>query len=170
MPPAGTTCRPFPHSLSFPPMAQPFVVEEYVRWSDVDAAGIIFYGSYVRLFELAEMELFRAAGLPFSSVFEKYDIYLPRVQVHTEFHYPVRLDDRLRVAAYVSRIGTKSITMSFDVVHIGTGKLGAEGYLVLVCTTRQELKSRPLPEDMVTRLAPFTLSVPEARAQLGLPE
>jgi YbgC/YbaW family acyl-CoA thioester hydrolase len=149
-------------------MPSPFVVEEYVRWSDVDAAGIIFYGSYVRLFELAEMELFRAAGLPFSSVFETYDIYLPRVQVHTEFHYPVRLDDRLKVAAYVSRIGTKSITMSFDVVHVATGKLGAHGHLVLVCTTRKQLTSRPLPEDMVRRLEPFTLSVEDARAQLGI--
>ena len=148
-------------------MAQPFVVEEYVRWSDVDAAGIIFYGSYVRLFELAEMELFRAAGLPFGSVFETYDIYLPRVQVHTEFHHPVRLDDHLKVAAYVSRIGTKSITMSFDVIHAGTGKLGAEGHLVLVCTSRDALKSRPLPEEMVRKLAPFTLSVEAARAQLG---
>ena len=149
-------------------MSQPFVVKEYVRWSDVDAAGIIFYGSYVRLFELAEMELFRAAGLPFGSVFETYDIYLPRVQVHTEFHHPVRLDDHLRVAAYVSRIGTKSITMSFDVIHEETGKLGAEGRLVLVCTTRKELKSRPLPEEMVRKLAPFTLTVEAARAQLGL--
>lgn len=151
-------------------MPSPFVVEEYVRWSDVDAAGIIFYGSYVRLFELAEMELFRAAGLPFSTVFETYDIYLPRVQVHTEFHHPVRLDDRLKVAAYVSRIGTKSITMNFDVVHVASGKLGAHGHLVLVCTTRNQLKSRPLPEDMVRRLEPFTLSVEDARAQLGISE
>ena len=36
---------------------QPFVIEEYVRWSDVDFAGIIFYGSYVRLFEIAETDL-----------------------------------------------------------------------------------------------------------------
>lgn len=139
-----------------------------MRWSDVDAAGIIFYGSYVRLFELAEMELFRAAGLPFGTVFETYDMYLPRVQVHTEFHYPVRLDDRVKVAAYVSRIGTKSITISFDVVHVGTGKLGAHGHLVLVCTSRKELKSRPLPETMIQQLAPFTLSVEEARTQLGI--
>jgi len=149
-------------------MASPFVVEEYVRWSDVDAAGIIFYGSYVRLFELAEMELFRAAGLPFGTVFETYDIYLPRVQVHTEFYHPVRLDDHLRVAAYITRIGTKSITMSFDVVHQGTGKLGAHGHLVLVCTSRRELKSRPLPPEMIRKLASFTLGVDEARAQLGI--
>jgi YbgC/YbaW family acyl-CoA thioester hydrolase len=149
-------------------MATPFVVEEYVRWSDVDAAGIIFYGSYVRLFELAEMELFRAAGLPFGTVFDTYNIYLPRVQVHTEFHHPVRLDDHLKVAAYVSRIGTKSITINFDVVHKGTGKHGAEGHLVLVCTSRGELKSRPLPAEMVKKLEPFTLSVDAARAHLGL--
>jgi YbgC/YbaW family acyl-CoA thioester hydrolase len=151
-------------------MARPFVVEEYVRWSDVDAAGIIFYGSYVRLFELAEMELFRAAGLPFGTVFDNYDIYLPRVQVHTEFHYPVRLDDRLKVAAYISRIGTKSITMSFDVIHEGSGKLGAAGHLVLVCTQRDELRSRPLPEEIVKQLEPFTLTVAEARDQLGIAE
>src|SRR2546425_3650192 len=40
----------------------PYIIEEYVRWSDVDFAGIIFYGSYVRFFEIAETELFRACG------------------------------------------------------------------------------------------------------------
>ena len=39
-----------------------FTVEERVRWGDVDAARIIFYGSYIRFFEIAETELFRAAG------------------------------------------------------------------------------------------------------------
>ena len=40
---------------------KPFTIDEYVRWSDVDQAGIIFYGAYVRFFEIAETELFRAA-------------------------------------------------------------------------------------------------------------
>jgi YbgC/YbaW family acyl-CoA thioester hydrolase len=149
--------------------ARPFVIEEYVRWSDVDLAGIIFYGSYVRLFELAETELFRAAGLPYSTMFEQFEIFLPRVQVHTEFHYPPRLDDRLRVAAYFSRFGNKSITLNFDVIHMGTGRHSAHGHLVLVCTDRSSLKSRPLPPELIERLRPFALSVEEARAQLGLP-
>ena len=34
-------------------MKRPFLVHEYVRWSDVDYAGIIFYGAYVRFFEIA---------------------------------------------------------------------------------------------------------------------
>src|SRR5438132_14354969 len=54
--------------------ATPYVIEEYVRWSDVDFAGIIFYGSYVRFFEIAETELFRACGLAYARVFDRYDI------------------------------------------------------------------------------------------------
>ena len=149
-------------------MAHPFLIEERVRWSDVDAAGIIFYGSYVRFFELAETELFREAGLSYGTMFDRYDMYLPRVQIHTEFHYPARLDDRLQVAAYVERVGTRSITMHFDVIHQSTARLAADGYLVLVATDRDRLASKPLPESFVQRLVPFTLSVSQARSQLDL--
>ena len=43
-------------------MKQPwkFTIEERVRWGDVDAARIIFYGAYIRFFEFAETELFRS--------------------------------------------------------------------------------------------------------------
>ena len=67
-------------------MKSPFVIREYVRWGDVDLAGIICYGAYIRFFELAETEVFRAAGLPFREMFERYDMWLPRRVMHAEFH------------------------------------------------------------------------------------
>ena len=148
--------------------ALPFLIEERVRWSDVDAAGIIFYGAYVRFFELAETELFRSVGLSYGLMFDQYDMYLPRVQVHTDFHYPARLDDTLEVAAFVERVGQRSITMHFDVIHQGLRRLTADGHLVLVATDRERIASRPLPEDFVQRLVPHTLSVAEARGFIGL--
>jgi acyl-CoA thioesterase FadM len=42
-----------------------FRIEERVRWGDVDAARIIFYGAYIRFFEIAETEMFRAIA-PFT--------------------------------------------------------------------------------------------------------
>ena len=148
--------------------ATPFVIEEYVRWSDVDFAGIIFYGSYVRLFEIAETELFRACGLAYAKVFDRYDIFLPRKAVHSEFYWPARLDDRLRVATYVGRVGTKSMTLNFDVLRDDRSTLGAAGWMVLVCVDRKGLKPRPLPDGLLAALAPHTLTSPEARAQLGV--
>jgi YbgC/YbaW family acyl-CoA thioester hydrolase len=146
----------------------PFIIEEYVRWSDVDFAGIIFYGSYVRFFEIAETELFRHCGLAYTDMFDRYDIFLPRKAVHSEFYWPARLDDRLRVAAYVGRVGTKSMTLNFDVLRHGSSALGAAGWMVLVCVDREHLKPRPLPAGLREALAPHTLTPEAARAALGV--
>ncbi|HXF96371.1 MAG TPA: thioesterase family protein [Gemmatimonadales bacterium] len=146
----------------------PFIIEEYVRWSDVDFAGIIFYGSYVRFFEIAETELFRHSGLAYSEVFDRYDIFLPRKAVHSEFYQPARLDDRLRVAAYVGKVGTKSMTLHFDVLRAGAPGLAAAGWMVLVCVGRRDLRPRPLPTGLIEALAPHTLAPEAARAALGV--
>jgi YbgC/YbaW family acyl-CoA thioester hydrolase len=151
------------------PRAAPFVVSEYVRWSDVDYAGIIFYGAYVRFFEIAETEMFRACGLAYRDVFERYDIFLPRKAVHAEFFKPARLDDRLRVATYVGRVGTKSLTLNFDVLAHDTPALVAAASQVLVCAARATLRSQALPPAFLAALAPHTLTQPEARAALGHP-
>ena len=52
-----------------------FAIEERVRWSDVDHAGIIYFGSYVRFFEIAETEMYREMGLPYSGAFDELDVY-----------------------------------------------------------------------------------------------
>jgi acyl-CoA thioester hydrolase len=148
--------------------AEPYTIAEYVRWSDVDFAGLICYGAYLRFFEIAETELFRAAGLPFHDVFDRYDVWFPRAVVHSEFYRPARLDDRLRVAAYVARVGTKSLTLNFDVLRDDPPGLGAAGHQVLVCVERSSLKPRPLPPPMIAALAPYTLTMEAARSQLGI--
>jgi YbgC/YbaW family acyl-CoA thioester hydrolase len=145
-----------------------FTVDERVRWSAVDKAGIIFYGAYVRFFELAEMELFRSAGVPYGEVFDTYDIWLPRVHLESDFHYPARLDDELRVAAYFTRFGTSSLRINFDVLHLGAGKLAVTGHEVLVCTTRDTLRPRALPGELVERLTPHLMTEEQARTELGV--
>lgn len=154
--------------MGSPAPPTPFVIEEYVRWSDVDFAGIIFYGSYVRLFEIAETEMFRHCGLAYNRMFDDYDIFLPRKAVHSEFFWPARLDDRLRIAAYVGKVGTKSLTLHFDVLRADTAALGAAGWMVLVCVDRRRLKPRPLPTGLIQALAPHTLSPESARSTLGV--
>ena len=146
----------------------PFTVDEYVRWSDVDKAGIIFYGAYVRFFEIAETELFRSAGVPYSEVFDRFNIWLPRANLTCDFSYPARLDDRLRVAAYFTRFGTSSIGINFDVIHLDAARMAAAAHEVLVCVDRDAMTSRPLPGELRDMLLPFKLGEIEARSQLGV--
>jgi YbgC/YbaW family acyl-CoA thioester hydrolase len=146
----------------------PFTIDEYVRWSDVDFAGVIFYGAYVRFFEMAETELFREAGVAYGKVFERFDIWLPRAHLDCDFHYPARLDDRLRVAAYFTKFGRTSISLSFDVLHIASGELAATAHEVLVCADRRALKPQPLPAELISLLDRFRLSAADARTYLGV--
>lgn len=143
--------------------ARPFAIEEHVRWSDVDHAGIIFYGAYVRFFEIAETEMFREAGLPYRAFFEQMGIWLPRAHFDCDFLYPPRLDDRLRVVTYVSRFGTTSLTLNFDVWHLDAGRLAATAREVLVCTDRASLTPVPIPAALRSALSSFVFTQQEAR-------
>jgi YbgC/YbaW family acyl-CoA thioester hydrolase len=143
-----------PGASSSPPGR--FRVSEVVRWSDIDLAGIICYGSYVRFFEIGETEMFRSVGFPYSRLFEQFDFWLPRAALHFEFRRPALLDDRLDVEMWVAKVGTSSLRLQFEVrKDTPERELTAEGYAVLVAVRRSDLKPIPLPPEVVAALAPY---------------
>ncbi len=135
-------------------IATPFCIEEYVRWSDVDAAGIVCYGAFVRFVEVAETELFRAAGMPYGKVFDTFDCWLPRVHFSADFHAPARLDEKLRVSAGVKSLGTTSLTLAFWIENQARQRI-ADFEIVLVCIGRSDFAKRPLPEPLRAALSRF---------------
>ncbi len=144
-------------------MKTPFVVSEYVRWGDIDLAGIICYAAYTRFYEIAETEIFRAVGLPFREMFERFDMWLPRKVMHTEFFAPAVLDQKLKVVTYFSRVGRTSLTINYDVMG-ADGRLHAAAYQVLVCVARGDFAKRALPPEVIAAVQPYVLSCDEARA------
>jgi YbgC/YbaW family acyl-CoA thioester hydrolase len=136
-------------------MPERFTVTETIRWSDIDRAGIIYYGQFLRFFEIAETELFRAVGLSYGEVFDRFDIWLPRVQIHFDFRKPLVLDDLIEVSAYVGRFGTKSLTLRLEVNKKGERDLVAEGHIVLACVSRSTFKAVAVPDEIVARLKPY---------------
>jgi acyl-CoA thioester hydrolase len=135
-----------------------YTIEERVRWGDVDAASIIFYGAYIRFFEFAETELFRAVGLPYSVMFDELDIWLPRVHIECDFHRAAQLDDLLEVTVYVGRFGTKSMQLNFEVRRKGEEELTARAHFVLASVRRDTFETVPIPDELRARLAPYTHS------------
>jgi YbgC/YbaW family acyl-CoA thioester hydrolase len=132
-----------------------FTIEERVRWGDVDAARIIFYGAYIRFFEFAETELFRSVGLAYGVMFDQSDIWLPRVHLECDFHQAARLDDLLEVSVYVGRIGRSSMTLNFEVRRKGEEGLVASAHFVLAAVRRDTFETVPVPEELRARLAPY---------------
>lgn len=132
-----------------------FTIEERVRWGDVDAARIIFYGAYIHFFEFAETELFREVGLAYGKMFDELKIWLPRVHLECDFRRAARLDDLLEVSVYVGRFGTKSMKLNFEVRRENEDELIATAHFVLAAVDQETFETVPIPAEMRERLAAY---------------
>lgn len=133
-----------------------YQVEEYVRWEDIDAAGIINYQAYLRFFGLAEAELLRSAGLSYRQLFEELKIWLPRVHVECDFFEPVKLDELLVVEAFFGKLGRTSIHLNFEVRRkANPERVVASGKYILVSVRQGELTPVPIPEQFRNKVARF---------------
>ena len=69
--------------------------------------------------------------------------------------------ERLEIRTYVSAVGRTSLTLNFD-MFADDGTLRAKGYLVVVAVDVSSLEKRPLPVEVVERLAPHAVKTPNA--------
>ena len=123
-----------------------FEVLDRVRWSDCDPFGIIYYGAYIRLFQVAEEELLRACGLPYAKLREEMGVWIPRKAIQAEFHSPAQIDEEVAIQVHFSRIGNTSITFQFEVYRASDRVHRASGTLVVVSVDKPTMTPRPVPD------------------------
>ena len=137
-------------------MGAPFRLQERVRWIDCDAAQIIYYGSYIRFFEIAETEMYRSVGLPYATAFETLGCFPIRGTYHCEYRHPARLDDLMDIAIWISHWGNLSFTVSFTFHRAGDGELLAEGWCRQVTVDLAEKRPLPVPQILREKFERYT--------------
>jgi YbgC/YbaW family acyl-CoA thioester hydrolase len=139
------------------------IVQDRVRWADVDLVGIMRFSAFTRIIELAEQELMRAAGLPYSELFVDPEVWLPRRQLSIEYLAPAKIDELLEIECYVSKMGETSAIYQVDVWN-ASGAMVATASLVVVCVTAAEFRKIPMVPEFRDALAPFVMTPEVARA------
>lgn len=133
----------------------PITVQARVRWSDCDPLGIIHYGTYVHFFEVAESEMFRAAGLPYQVLRVERHVHLPRKAFQVEFHSPAEMDEIVEVGIGVSRMGETSLTMRFEAYRASDKRHRASATLTVVSVEKESVTKIPLPQFVKDALRPY---------------
>ncbi|MBL0331893.1 MAG: acyl-CoA thioesterase [Chlorobiota bacterium] len=136
---------------------KPFKIIERVRWIDCDPAQIIYYGSYIRFFEIAETEMYRSMGLPYSEAFQKLNCFPIRAEYYNSYLHPAKLDDEMEISIWISHWGTTSFTISFSFEKKGTKIILAKGYCRLVCVSIEDKQKVKIPELLRSSLQQFTI-------------
>jgi acyl-CoA thioester hydrolase len=125
-----------------------------VTWVDTDAAQVVHYTNYFRYFERVEEEFYRELGFTFDDIATK-GLWLPRVEAFCQYMKPARFNDLLKVELNVRELKEESFKLYFRVFNEGTGLLLANGYVVIVCASRNTGKATRIPEGILRKLKPF---------------
>lgn len=130
---------------TLPEGARVFTARLPVQWADVDIAGIMYFPTYWRFAEYAEMEMFRELGFEYRTVFDELDFWLPRVRAEAEYHAPALMGDWLRMRTHLEKVGASSVRWKTVIYNERTELPIAVLSLTVACMDRQTKKSRPLP-------------------------
>jgi acyl-CoA thioester hydrolase len=119
-----------------------------VATADIDAAGIVYYGNFLRFVEAAEDDLLIAGGLTRHGLQAGHGAVLTRSEFSCSFRSPARPDDQLDVLLRVSESTEMHVRCRFDVRHVPSERLIASGGFEAVCLERRTLSRVPLPSSL----------------------
>ena len=139
-------------------MAEPFCTTRLVEFHDTDMAGIMHFASFFHYMESAEHEFIRSLGFSIHSRINGQLLSFPRVSVSCDYRSPARSEEMLDIAILVARIGTKSITYTFEVSH--EGREVAKGQFTCVCCRvepGEPITSVPIPQELVEKMQPYVV-------------
>ena len=126
-----------------------------VRFSEIDAAGIVFFGTIFDYCHRAYEALLVAGGLPLEHILEG-DWAMPLIHAEADFKRPMFLGENLLVEVSIERVGRSSLTYRHRILD-QQGNLRATAQLVHVTTDTKTFVSRPLPESLLESLRALEL-------------
>ncbi|MGE5071901.1 MAG: acyl-CoA thioesterase [Anaerolineae bacterium] len=125
-----------------------------VRYGDLDPQGHLNNAKFLTYFEQARIRYFEELGL-FSKDTSFMDIGVIVADIHIRYRAPVFMGADVRVGVRTTAIGSKSITMEESIVDGETGKVYADGTVVLVTYDYHAHKTIPVTEEWRTKLRTY---------------
>jgi acyl-CoA thioester hydrolase len=125
-----------------------------VTWADTDAAQVVHFSNYFRLFERAEEDFYRHLGFSFSDIRTK-GLWFPRVEAFCQYKKPAGFNDLLETELTVEELKEKSVKYGFRIVNKDTDVLVATGYVVVVAADKQAGRATQIPREIAEKLKPF---------------
>ena len=115
-----------------------------VIFGDTDAAGIVYYGNYLRWFEVGRAELMRRRGFSYLVTMER-GVLLPVIEASACYHASARYDDVLRIHAGIRDVRGVRLTFGYRIER-DDGTALATGHTVHAFTGRDGKPVRPPAE------------------------
>jgi len=123
------------------------VLERPVRFEEVDAAGIVFFGRFLEYCHEAMERFFDGVEGGYVTLITKRRIGFPAVHVEADWKSPARYGDVMKIAVTVPRVGASSCMFRYVFTHAARDVEIATIDHVTVATALDTMTKVPLPDD-----------------------
>lgn len=119
--------------------------EQKVFYSDTDAYGVVWHGSYLRWLEMGRVYWCELAGHNLIEL-EKNDIVLPVVNLNVKYKSSARLNDIMIIKTKITKFNGLSVTFNQTISSKDTGKIFVEADVELVAISNAGKLYRRMPD------------------------
>ena len=129
-----------------------FTYTHRVCYSDTDAAGFVYHGRYLEIFERSRAEWLAQRDLSPTKLVNELNIVMPVRELTMNFYKPGRLDDMLYIDQVIEHRGRTQISVKQTAQRkvIGSDDLEtiASAVLHIVCVDTNTLKPKAWPDGL----------------------
>ncbi|MFA5597713.1 MAG: acyl-CoA thioesterase [Pusillimonas sp.] len=116
-----------------------------VYYSDTDAYGVVWHGSYLRWFEMGRVEYLQELGANLKDLAEQNDIIMPVVEINLRYKSSAVINDPITIETEILKVERASITFSQIIRNALTDKINVLATVTAVTTNSKGKLYRKLP-------------------------
>lgn len=123
-----------------------------VIYGDTDTGGVVYYGNYLRIFEMGRTEFLRSMLKISYRDLENKGLILPVIEAYCRYKAPARYDELLEISTSLEDLSEFSVRFHYLIHRFDDQRLLIRGYTVHAATDKSGRLTR-LPEDFQAALA-----------------
>lgn len=117
-----------------------------VYFGDTDAAGVVYYGTYLKFYEMGRIEYLKEINYPYKQCRQEGFELVP-VQVSINYLRPLTFEDQFIIATTISDTKKASLTMTQSISINKT--MYNKATIKLACLNKHSFKPTPLPTQFI---------------------
>ena len=127
------------------------IFETNIYYADTDAYGVVWHGAYLRWMEKGRCDFSEALGFNLAELV-KQDIALPVANMNVKYKASAKLNDKLVVETWISKLTPLCVTFSQSIKNKETEQVYVLADFDVVAVNNQGKLYRRIPEILKTKL------------------
>jgi YbgC/YbaW family acyl-CoA thioester hydrolase len=125
-----------------------FAIAFPIRFQDVDAGGVLFFGRIYDYCHQAYEEFWGSEGIDRAHFFAGAEYLVPIAHSEADYRLPIRYGERIQIRVDVTRVGRASFTLRYHVTGRDPNDLRVEASTAHAFVNRATMKPIPIPEPL----------------------